>query len=207
MITNNYGQKYYLLFVTCAFLVIGISLTACAKPEPAPSLTPIPAPPLIEEWSADGIIKVREYYGAENYDDFEILWRNDEQNIYIGMKAKTSGWVSMAFQPGSRMKDADMVLGFVRNGETTIFDLFSTGDFGPHFPDDQFGGANNVLEFGGSEDGEFTIVEFRRALNTGDEYDVAVSSGENKIIWAYSSSDDITKKHIKRGYGVIILNQ
>lgn len=174
------------------------------EPTPAPALEPAPA--LIEEWNADGIIKVREYYGAENYDAFEIHWRSDEQNIYIAMKAKTSGWVSVAFQPGSRMKDADMVLGLVKNGETIIFDLFSTGDFGPHPPDDELGGTRNILEFGGSEDSEFTIIEFKRALDTGDKYDIPISSGQNKIIWAYGSSDNITQKHTKRGYGEITLS-
>jgi hypothetical protein len=189
------------------FLLAFCVLSACAESEPASIPTPAPIPPpLVEEWSADGIIKVREYYGAENHDNIEIHWRSDEQYIYIGMKAKTSGWVSIAFQPASRMKNADMVLGLVKNGKTIIFDLFSTGDFGPHHPDDELDGAQNILEFGGSEDNEFTIIEFKRALNTGDDYDIQVSSGENKIIWAYSSSDEITHKHTKRGYGNIVIN-
>ena len=208
MITHNCSRKRWFLPMICLFLLASFVLSACAEPEPAPTPTPAPtpAPPLVEEWSADGIIKAGEYYGAENYGDFEIHWRSDEQNIYIGMKAKTNGWVAVAFQPGSRMKNADMVLGLVKSGETTVLDLFSTGDFGPHPPDDELGGAHNILEFGGSEDSEFTIVEFKRALNTGDDYDLAVSSGENKIIWSYGSSDDMAQKHTKRGYGVITLN-
>jgi len=209
-------------------------LTACTAPEqelmptptptPTPVPTPEPAPPTpsnglpiaptpaepepesTPRWFANGVIEADEYLGEMAYGDFEIHWRSDEQNIYIGMKAKTSGWISIAFQPGSRMKNADMVLGLVKNGETTVLDLFSTGDFGPHLPDDELGGTQNILESGGSEGSEFTIVEFKRALDTGDKYDIPISSGQNKIIWAYGSSDNITQKHAKRGYGEITLN-
>lgn len=183
-----------------------------ASPTPSNGLPTAPNPAETEleptaRWLADGVIDVDEYLGEMAYGNFEIHWRSDEQNIYIGMKAKTSGWVSVAIQPGSRMKNADMVLGLVKNGETTVLDLFSTGDFGPHSPDDELGGTQNILEYGGSEDGEFTTIEFKRALNTGDEYDTAVLFGQNKIIWAYGLSDDITQKHSTRGYGEITLNQ
>ena len=33
-------------------------------------------------------------------------------------------------------------------------------------------------------------MEFSRALNTGDEWDVAISSGETTIIWAMGYSGD-----------------
>lgn len=217
------SSKQVLIPSMIAMLAILMACTTPPVPEPAPSkpqpapptpsnglpTTPTPAEPEPEttaRWFADGIIEAYEYLGEMAYGDFEIHWRCDEQDVYIGMKAKTSGWISIAFQPGSRMRNADMVLGFVKNGETTVLDLFSTGDFGPHSPDDELGGTQNILEYGGSEDNEFTIVEFKRALNTGDSYDVEVSFGENKIIWAYSSSDDIMQKHTNRGYGEIVLS-
>jgi hypothetical protein len=217
------------LLLACTVPEEELMTTATPTPAPAPATEPAPskpesvspmpsnglptAPPPTEpepeptaKWLADGIIEVDEYLGEMAYGNFEIHWHSDEQYIYIGIRAKTNGWVSVALQPGSRMKDADMILGLVKNGETTVLDLFSKGDFGPHLPDDELGGANNILEFRGSEDDEITIIEFKRARNTGDDYDVAVSSGENKIIWAYSSSDDIMQKHTKRGYGEITIN-
>lgn len=139
------------------------------------------------------------------YGDYEIHWRSDDQYVYMGIKAKTSGFVAMAVQPGSRMKDADMVFGFVKNGETTVYDLFSTGDFGPHPPDTELGGTNDILEFAGSEQGGFTTIEFKRKLVTGDKYDNPLSKGANKIIWSYGSTDELNRKHTNRGYGEINL--
>lgn len=110
--------------------------TTTPTPTPAPTPTPLQTPSvtLTAEWSPDGIISAREYSKAETYGNYEIHWRSDDQYIYVGMKAKTSGFVAVGFQPGSRMKNADMVFGFVKEGEVAIYDMFSTGDFGPHLP-------------------------------------------------------------------------
>ena len=191
------NRETLFLFLACVILLSLAGFTACAEPTPTP--------PLVEEWSADGIIKAREYHGSNIYGDYEIYWLNDEQYVYIAMKAKTSGWVSMAIQPGSKMKDADVVIGFIKDGEATLYDFFSTGNYGPHSPDTQLGGTDNIIEFGGKEESGFTTMEFKRALNTGDNYDIPLASGVNKIIWAYSSSDSLKTKHSKRGYGEINL--
>ncbi len=193
--------------VLLSLLVFSVSCGAPA-PVPAPTLPPVPtAPqlPLASKWVADGIINMGEYAGTKTYGDYEIHWASDGGNVYIAMKAKTSGWVAMAVQPGSRMKDADIVFGFVKDGKAIVYDLFSTGDFGPHPPDIELGGTSDVLEFGGREEDGYTIIEFKRALNTGDKYDKPLAKGVNKIIWAYGSDDSLTPKHINRGYGELEL--
>jgi hypothetical protein len=195
------GILLYLVFVT--------SCTPSSAPDSAPTQipsSPTTSPPsLTEDWSADGIIKVREYHGSNNYGDYTIHWRSDEQYIHIGIIAKTNGWVAMALQPGSRMKDADMVLGFVKDGTVEVQDLYSTGDFGPHPLDSELGGTDDILEFGGREEGGFTTIEFKRSLTTMDKYDISIQKGVNRIIWAYGSSDSLTVKHSTRGYGEINL--
>jgi len=167
--------------------------------EVLPDMTPA------EGWLADGVFSYREY-SAEMMaagGNFEIRWRADEKYIYIGIKAKTSGWVSIGFDPTVRMKDADMLFGCVQNGITFISDEFSTGDYGPHSPDIELGGTDNIIEFGGKEEDGFTIIEFKRALDTGDQYDNAIAEGSTTIIWAYGSDDDITTMHSARGDGEI----
>jgi len=192
-------------FVTIISLLTMLILSGCAEETQSPSQTPMPTPPLEEEWSLDGIIKAREYHGSNNYGDYTIHWRSDEQYIYIGMSAKTNGWIAMAVQPGSRMKDADMLFGFVKDGKVKVQDLYSTGDFGPHPADTELGGTDDILAFGGREEGGFTIIEFKRSLTTGDKYDISIQKGVNKIIWAYGSNDTLTVKHSTRGYGEINL--
>ena len=172
-------------------------------PDAPPSGEP-PSPPS-ESWSADGVIGRTEYLGEMNYNNHEIFWSNDQQYVYIALKAKTAGWVAVGIQPGSRMKDADMIMGFVRDGEVTVLDLFSTGDFGPHPADTELGGTFDIIDFGGKEAEGYTIIEFKRALDTGDQYDNKLSIGQNLIIWAYGSADVSDRKHASRGYGEIII--
>lgn len=167
----------------------------------------LPDTTIAEEWSTNGIFGYREYFAemvAAN-GNFELRWRADEKYIYIGIKAKTSGWVAVGFEPSSRMKDADMVFAFVQDGKTIISDQFSTGSYGPHSPDTDLGGIDDILEFSGKEEGDYTLIEFKRALITGDKYDNELPKGAIEIIWAYGSTDDLTAKHIARGYGEITL--
>ncbi len=189
-------------------LLTGLLLSpACTSDEgtPTPTETPVPTTGTPAPWNPDGIISAREYDRSETYGDYEVHWKSDQQDIFVGMRARASGFVAVAFQPGSRMKNADIVLGFVQGEQVSIFDMFSTGDFGPHPEDADLGGTDDVAEFGGREEGGFTTIEFRRALVTGDEYDNPVSTGRNQIIWSYSSSDSPTFRHSVRGYGELTL--
>jgi hypothetical protein len=182
---------------------------APAPPETNPELPEVPNPGVSpsENWLADGIIDNQEYLGEMSYGDYEIHWVNDAHYIYAAMKARTTGWVALGIQPGSKMKDADMILGFVKDGEVAIFDLFSTGDFGPHSTDTEIGGTFNIAGSGGKEEDGYTVIEFKRALDTGDQRDNKLTGGKNEIIWSYGSVDELATKHTNRGYGEITLTE
>ena len=176
-------------------------------PPPSPAQPPAPPPPAAPpaKWSADGVISAGEYTKVSTYGDYEINWASDQKHIYVGMKAKTTGWIAVGIQPGSQMKNADMVLGFVKEGKAAVYDQFSTDVYGPHRPDTELGGSDDILEFGGKEEGGYTTIEFKRGLKTGDKYDHQLFKGVNKIIWAYGAVDQLTLKHTDRGYGEIDL--
>jgi len=187
------------MMLLMGLLALGVSCGDSDTSEPDNGSTPT------VEWTADGVISPGEYAKTRTYGNYELNWRSDQQYVYVGMKAKTTGFVALGIQPGSRMKNADMVFGFVKDGETTVHDLFSTGDFGPHPPDTQMGGTNDITVSAGKEEDGYTTIEFQRALVTGDQYDNPLSSGQNKIIWSYGSADDLEPKHSSRGYGELDL--
>jgi len=200
-----------------AALIIVLSaafFASCSKPTtpPSPVSLPtapeqpssLPTPPEKVEWSADGIIKAGEYASTQSYAGYEISWLSDEQYIYIGMKANTTGWVAVAIQPGTRMKFADIVFGSIKDGKTTVYDQFSTGDFGPHSQDTELGGTMDILEFGGKEEKGYTTIEFKRQLVTSDKFDNPISKGTTQILWSYGA-DDVMSKQINRGSGEIVL--
>ncbi len=186
--------------------------TPAAPAQPAAPSTPstpaAPIPPVSQagandKWVADGMISAGEYGKTRTYGDYQISWSNDNTFICVGLKAKTPGWVAVAFGPESMMKNADMFMGYVADGKAQVDDTFSTGDFGPHPVDTQLGGTNDVIESAVKVDNGYTTVEFKRKLDTGDKYDKPVVKGTNKILWAYGSEPKATLKHMSRGYGEI----
>ena len=85
------------------------------------------------EPTIDGKIGEGEYAKSKSigplwglFGNYKIYWSNDESFLYIAMKVKTDGWVSVAFQPepGDIKKDVDFIMGYVSNGEVFVFDLF-----------------------------------------------------------------------------------
>ncbi len=146
----------------------------------------------------DGIVEEEEYPQKLELERgrFIISWKNDQEFLYMALKAKTTGWLAIGFDPTSRMKDADMIFGWVEDGQATLLDLYSTGSTGPHPPDEELGGTNDIIEFEGSEKDGYTTIEFKRKMDTGDTYDKVLIPGQRlNFIWAMSSSDSFNRKH------------
>ena len=132
-----------ILALASVVLVVGL-VTAClpsaedlvpSQPNDDPPAGDLPAddppaddPPGIQ-WEADGVITHGEYTGVQVYGDYEIHWASDKEYIYIGMRAKTSGWVAVGFDatPATGMANADMILGVVNGDDVVISDEFGTG--------------------------------------------------------------------------------
>lgn len=153
------------------------------------------------ENTLDGIISDGEYdHFYQISEDYSLYWEVNGSEIYIAIRGKTTGWVSLGIDPSFAMQDADMIFGWVNSTGAFAIDTFSIGQFGPHPPDLDLGGTNDILEFNGSEMDEITTFEFRRLLTTGDDYDKSIpNTGKVKMLWALGSSDTYTSTHIKKG--------
>lgn len=154
-------------------------------------------------WKADGVISPGEYTNSKTYGDYQISYFSNDEFVYIGIIAKTEGWIAVGFGAESRMKNADIIEGFIKDGKLNIYDMFSTGDFGPHTADTQQGGTDDVLTSGGKVENGNTTIEFKRRLDTGDKYDRPLKKGTNTIIWAYAAEPQVFLKHMSRGHGEI----
>jgi hypothetical protein len=220
-------MRLLVLFCIAGLLVLA---AACADQQPdapaptgAPTTVPSPPPETGEDtgpapaapsapsaWIADGTITEGEYESSQEVGPgYTVHWNNDAELLTMALEAEAEGWVSIGFEPTSRMNEADIVLGWVEGSQVTVQDQFSIGPTGPHPPDAELGGTNDLLEVGGSEKDGTTVIEFSRKLDTGDAYDRALSPGQTvDIIWALSSSDDPGPQHdVGRGSAQITLGQ
>lgn len=215
------SKSYTLRIVVTALMALAISVAAAcqapSQPEAKSALpSSLPPPPIGTQpegpsvsdnvnWAADGVITAGEYRNSRSFDSYELWWTADEANLYVAVKAETQGWLAIGFDPESKMKDADIVIGYIKDGKLTISDQYSAGQFGPHLPDVDQGGSDDILASAGKSEGGFTTIEFKRKLDTGDRFDKVLGKGTHKIIWAYGSDPIFTLKHTTRGSGEIDL--
>jgi hypothetical protein len=154
----------------------------------------------------DGEIDNEEYaFNSSLSTVFTFFWSFNETTITIGIEVETMGWIAIGIDPVNIMNEADMIFGWVEsNGTVGVLDTYSTGTFGPHPPDVELGGTDDIITFDGSEAGGITVIEFARLLTTTDEFDKPISlTKPTKLIWAYDATDDYETKHDRRGSATI----
>jgi len=146
-----------------------------------------------------------EYANQLNLGTYRLFWISTEDTIRMAMQSDAQGWVAVGFQPGSMMKNADMVFGKMAAGKAIVQDQYSTGNIGPHSADVNQDATDDLLSFAGERTEFTTTFEFERKLDTGDALDVPLKRDTAmQIIWAYGTSDDEKSAHSTRGYGEIV---
>ena len=182
--------------VTVDFFAGGtLAASAAATPTPAASSKPSSLPAI------DGTIAEGEYANVfrDEGTGMELYWTVAGDSLYVGLRSPGHGWLAVGLEPdGPMMKGADILIGYVKDGEAAMQDSYADGQV-THKPDEELGGQNNIKEFAGSEDASGTTIEFVRALDTQDAYDKPIEPGEMTVMLAYAAEkDDWIKYHTGR---------
>ena len=190
------GDIKSLLVLFIALVVVSSGCTGQSS-KPSHSVEPKVA------WKPDGFISPGEYslnYTTED-GSFSVFLRVENDTFFVGIEARTRGWLAVGFGGGPGMKKTDIIIAYVLpNGTVKIRDDYSTGFAGPHNPDTMYGGEYNILSYGGRDENGLTVVEFSRKLNTGDKYDFKLPTNESfRVIWAYGVTDDFLSNHVRAG--------
>ncbi|UCH77889.1 MAG: DOMON domain-containing protein [Candidatus Coatesbacteria bacterium] len=164
--------------VIAAGLAMALAFGACntADDEPSPTGPPI---------TVDGIT---------------LTWQPEGANLHVTVKAPTTGWVAVGFDPTVGMKDANLILGYVAGGTVSTRDDFGTAATA-HDADTNLGGTDNVLNPAGKEEAGSTEISFTIPLDSGDAYDRVLVVGRTyKVLLAYgpNGADDFAIKHATR---------
>lgn len=172
---------YVLLFI----LLAGVSLTVNAQDINYPEV--------------DGVFNSDEYENTMYVEDIdmEVGWLIRDGNLIFAVKSSGKGWVAAGFDPTTMMRNANIIIGDVKeDGSLVIEDHFGVSNTG-HRADDE----NNILQAAGTENEEGTVLEFVIPLNSGDDMDRILEVGqEYKVILAYHMNNDSLKiRHSNRG--------
>jgi len=142
---------------------------------------------------------------AEFAKDWSFSWVFKGENIEFTVTAPTTGWISLGFNPTSRMKDADYILAYVENGKVYISDEYGTGSTS-HKSDVSLGGKESAKAISFVEQADKTTITFSLPVNSGDQYDTVFRPGEKcKVLGAYATSKNLSSKHRKRDSVEIVL--
>jgi hypothetical protein len=155
----------------------------------------------------DGVVESDEYPNHSVFGDgfYELSWRIEDDIIFIGMTAKTTGWVAIGFSPVSLHKGSDIVSGWVDdNGSVNIIDCYFPDMYPPHPHDTSQNGTFDILSYNGSEQNNRTVIEFSRMLSTGDDLDNDILLNRSmEIMWSYGSTDIWNEKHENAGFATV----
>jgi hypothetical protein len=123
-------------------------------------------------------------------------WKLAGETIHIRLAAKTEGWVGIGFNPSTRMKDANFIIGYVKEGNVRITDHYGTTER-QHKKDTKLGGQINITDIAGKEENGVTEITFSIPLNSGDPKDCPIwTDKDNTVLLAYGAGrDSFTAKH------------
>ena len=129
--------------------------------------------------------------------DMTFAWKVDGDTLHAKMSAKTKGWVGVGFNPSKKMKDANFILGYVKDGKAKVADHFGTKATG-HNADSKKGGSDDVTLVAGSEENGLTTIEFTMPMNSSDKMDSALTAdGDTILLLAYGPDRDSLKPRHK----------
>jgi hypothetical protein len=126
-----------------------------------------------------------------------FAWKINGDTLHAKMSAKTEGWVAVGFNPSKKMKDANFIIGYVKDGEAKIADHFGDKATG-HSLDTKKGGTEDVVLVGGSEKSGVTTIEFTLPMTPSDKLDSKLDKdGDTVLLLAYGPARDSFKARHK----------
>ncbi|HOJ62978.1 MAG TPA: DOMON domain-containing protein [Spirochaetota bacterium] len=126
---------------------------------------------------------------------FIFKYRYTDNTMDVIISANTTGWIAVGFNPTLKMKNANYILGYVKDGVLYIEDHFGDSSIS-HSSDILLGGTNDIINPKGSEKNGWTEISFSISRKPTDKFDTEIKKGKNKVIMALGLKDDFTSKHV-----------
>lgn len=168
-----------------------VILLACAKTNAQQDMTKV-------ESDSTSMMQVEPQYQDTLVKDFHLMWRVDTLGfLHVKLMAPAKGWVAIGFAPSNIMKDANLIIGYVKADTAYFSDEFGVS-LTSHSPDTKLGGTDDIKEKSGMESEDLTEIHFSIPMNSADKYDKVLEKGKiYKIILAAGASDNFTSPHVK----------
>jgi len=133
-------------------------------------------------------VVVMEGYSSENIAGVNVQWMVEGEMLHIQAMTRFTGWVAVGFDPSRMMKGANIIIGYVENGEVFLRDDFGVANI-QHDADTNNGGVSNLSDVEGEEVDGVTTIRFTIPLDSGDELDRVLTPGNTHKLLAAHGPD------------------
>jgi hypothetical protein len=134
-------------------------------------------------------------------DGISLEWQLHGDSLDVTVAAPTTGWVAVGFDPSYMMKDANFIIGYVREGKVHIRDDYGSEPTYHVADTTSAGGQDNVANKKGIEAEGRTSISFTIPLDSGDSKDRVLVPGQTyTVLLAHggNDADDFGPNHAKR---------
>lgn len=122
-------------------------------------------------------------------------WSIEGNNLRGTVRAKTTGWVAVGFNPSKGMKDAMFVLGAEKDGKVKVENHFGTSERA-HESYASLGCKETLTNTTGKLDGEYTEISFTIPTNASDKCSKPLNlNGDTKLLMAHGSGKKFSFGH------------
>lgn len=135
--------------------------------------------------------------------DTKLVWRFEDERIYVELGAPTNGWLGIAIEPaGGRgpaaVGKAQVIAGYIDEGRVVVRDDYGCESYA-HCADVRLGGTDDLQDVAGEESLGWTEVRFSLPQRAADPYDVSIRPGEEYVvIVGYGMLDRLESNHFAR---------
>lgn len=131
----------------------------------------------------------------------DVQWRVDGDELTVQMTSATTGWIAVGFDPSRMMRDANIIIGYVADGQVMLSDDYGTGNTS-HGHDVDNGGTDDIISAEGTEEDGSTQITFTIPLDSGDSWDKPLVPGNTyTVIVSHGpdGADNFGDYHADRG--------
>jgi len=162
---------------------------------------------LLANVTVDGKIKPGEYtnHFFNKKTGYSLYWRIKGGNIYFGLHSPKKGWVAVGLGGKKAMQDADIYMGYVKNGKTYFKEEWGNTPYS-HVPLSSLGEKSVVEKYAGSITPSGVDIEFVRPLKVNEKHVKSIVNKKMRVIFAFSSAKDFTTYHGANSRGITEIN-
>ncbi|KAL9960045.1 hypothetical protein ACROYT_G033442 [Oculina patagonica] len=146
--------------------------------------------------SADLALEHSFFAPLDEDENVKLYWNVSTANkeILFTVEAKTTGWIGFGISTGQgKMKGADIVIGWVKDGKPYFKDRHADGRMMPEIDSQQDYELISLTEKNGK-----TTMKFKRKFDTCDPQDNKIEAGTTKVIYAYHPDDPSSENDISQ---------